>query len=63
MGPATRTTDGEGETVRLGLVGLGGIGRYHATQLRALAVDGAVELVGGMDVDGGARDRFGMESA
>ena len=61
MRHTTRTADDGRETVRLGLVGLGGIGRYHATQLRALAADEAVDLVGGMDVDGSARDNFGTE--
>ncbi len=40
--------------VRVGIVGLGGIGHHHAEQLEALGAD----LVGGMDVDADARARF-----
>ena len=40
--------------VRVGVVGLGNIGRFHAERLR----DGAGELVGGMDVDPDARASF-----
>lgn len=40
--------------VRVGIVGLGGIGHHHAERLESLGAD----LVGGMDVDAGARERF-----
>ena len=40
--------------VRVGVVGLGGIGHHHADRLTDLGVD----LVGGMDVAPEARDRF-----
>ena len=41
-------------SVRIGIVGLGNIGQYHAERLR----DREVALVGGMDVAAEARDRF-----
>ena len=41
--------------LRVGIVGLGNIGHYHADRL----VDQGVELVGGVDVDPDARRRFG----
>jgi predicted dehydrogenase len=41
--------------VRLGIVGLGNIGQHHADKL---ALTDGVELVGGMDVAPGARQRF-----
>ncbi|MFC6785572.1 Gfo/Idh/MocA family protein [Halobaculum halobium] len=40
--------------VRVGIVGLGGIGHHHAERLESLGAD----LVGGMDVDAGAREHF-----
>ncbi|WP_277552962.1 Gfo/Idh/MocA family protein [Halobaculum limi] len=40
--------------VRVGIVGLGGIGHHHAERLESLGAD----LVGGMDVDADARERF-----
>ena len=40
--------------LRVGIVGLGNIGHYHADRLRDLGV----ELVGGMDIEAGARARF-----
>jgi predicted dehydrogenase len=43
------------EPVRIGIVGLGNIGQHHADKLRL--TDG-VTLVGGMDVDPDARQRF-----
>jgi predicted dehydrogenase len=46
------------DTVRIGIVGLGNIGTYHAEFLRD--VEGA-ELVAGLDVDEGARDAFAAE--
>lgn len=49
----------ETDQVRLGLVGLGNIGRHHATQLRTLP-EGAA-LVGGMDIAAAARERFRTE--
>ena len=45
-------------TVQVGIVGLGGIGRYHADCLER---QDQAELAGGMDVDPGARDSFGAE--
>ncbi|QZX99470.1 Gfo/Idh/MocA family protein [Halobaculum rubrum] len=43
--------------VRVGIVGLGGIGHHHAERLESLGAD----LVGGMDVDSDARERFVRE--
>mgnify|MGYP006274881787 CR=1 FL=1 len=43
--------------VRVGIVGLGGIGHHHAERLESLGAD----LVGGMDVDAGAREHFVRE--
>ncbi|UIO98651.1 Gfo/Idh/MocA family oxidoreductase [Halobaculum sp. CBA1158] len=43
--------------IRVGIVGLGGIGRHHATRLESLGAD----LVGGVDVDADARERFVRE--
>jgi predicted dehydrogenase len=43
--------------VGVGIVGLGGIGHHHATQL----VDRGATLVGGMDIDADARERFHEE--
>jgi predicted dehydrogenase len=43
------------EPVRIGLIGLGSIGRHHATQLG----DVEATLVGGVDVDADARESFG----
>ncbi|WP_348610243.1 Gfo/Idh/MocA family protein [Halobaculum rarum] len=43
--------------VRVGIVGLGGIGHHHAERLVSFGAD----LVGGMDVDAGARERFVRE--
>ena len=40
--------------VRVGIVGLGGIGHHHADRLESIDAD----LVGGMDVDADARERF-----
>ncbi|WP_435063777.1 Gfo/Idh/MocA family protein [Halobaculum sp. EA56] len=40
--------------VRVGIIGLGGIGHHHAERLESLGAD----LVGGMDVDAEARERF-----
>lgn len=48
-------------TVRIGIVGLGSIGMYHARQLETHAPDVGSELVGGMDIAAGARDRFQAE--
>ncbi len=42
---------------RIGLIGLGNIGQYHATQLQALDAD----LVGGLDIAAAARNRFESE--
>jgi predicted dehydrogenase len=44
-------------TVRVGIVGLGGIARYHADRL----VDTDADLVGGMDVDESARESFAAD--
>ncbi|WP_313695760.1 Gfo/Idh/MocA family protein [Halorarum halobium] len=41
-------------SVRIGIIGLGGIGTYHAERL----TEGDATLVGGMDVDAGARAEF-----
>ena len=51
------------ELVRIGIVGLGGIGHVHAGHLRNLAntEDVAVELVGGMDISADARRAFTEE--
>jgi predicted dehydrogenase len=46
------------ERIRIGIVGLGNIGGYHAEFLRD--VDGA-ELVAGLDIDAGARRSFAEE--
>src|SRR6056297_3624118 len=46
------TTD---STVRIGIVGLGGIGNHHADRLAAYDA----ELAGGVDISGGARRKFG----
>jgi len=46
------------DTVRVGIVGLGNIGTYHATHLRDNAEDLGIEVAGGMDVDPTARERF-----
>jgi len=43
--------------VAVGIVGLGGIGNHHATNL----VERGANLVGGMDIDEGARQRFHEE--
>jgi len=43
--------------VRVGIVGLGGIGHHHGERLESLGAD----LVGGMDVDADARERFARE--
>ncbi len=43
-----------GEPVRVGIVGLGNIGHYHADRLLELRAD----LVGGMDIKADARRRF-----
>jgi len=40
--------------VRVGIVGLGGIGHHHADRL----IDHNAELVGGVDINGEARRRF-----
>jgi predicted dehydrogenase len=48
-------TSGDDGRVRIGIVGLGNIGNYHAEFLRD--VEGA-ELVAGLDVDAGARRGF-----
>jgi len=45
------------ETVSVGIVGLGGIAGHHAEQL----TDHSAELVGGVDIDAGARQEFGEE--
>jgi predicted dehydrogenase len=45
-----------GDDVRIGIVGLGNIGRHHAEQLQSLP---DATLVGGVDVDPEARNRFG----
>ena len=42
------------EDVRVGVVGLGGIGTHHAERLR----ESNARLVGGMDIDEGARTEF-----
>jgi predicted dehydrogenase len=47
----------EESAVRVGIVGLGGIARYHADRL----IETGAELVGGMDVDEGARESFAHE--
>lgn len=48
-----------GNTVRVGIVGLGGIARHHADQFAALADEGVpVRLAAGMDVDADAREAF-----
>ncbi|MFC6952668.1 Gfo/Idh/MocA family oxidoreductase [Halorubellus litoreus] len=50
----------EGETVRIGIVGLGGIARHHADQFAALRDEGVpVALAGGMDIATEARASFG----
>ncbi|WP_227134242.1 Gfo/Idh/MocA family protein [Halorubellus salinus] len=50
----------ERDTVRIGIVGLGGIARHHADQFAALADEGVpVTLAGGMDIDADAREAFG----
>lgn len=46
---------------RIGVVGLGTIGGYHARHLREHAGEFGCELVGGMDVAVGARERFEAE--
>ncbi|WP_435365655.1 Gfo/Idh/MocA family protein [Haloarchaeobius sp. DYHT-AS-18] len=48
------------ETIRIGIVGLGGIARHHADHLEALTNDDdiAADLVGGMDIVADARDAF-----
>ena len=43
--------------VAVGIVGLGGIGSHHATKL----VERGANLVGGMDIDADARERFHEE--
>ena len=43
--------------VDVGIVGLGGIGHHHASRL----VENGQSLVGGMDIDADARDRFHEE--
>ncbi|MFD1513356.1 Gfo/Idh/MocA family protein [Halomarina rubra] len=61
MGHTTEPTDGAA-AVRIGLVGLGNIGRHHATQLQAIAMDDpGVSLAGGMDIDPAAREAFETE--
>ncbi|WP_435346530.1 Gfo/Idh/MocA family protein [Haloarchaeobius sp. HRN-SO-5] len=51
------------QTVRIGIIGLGGIGRVHADHLGALAsTEGiAAELAGGMDISPDARRTFAQE--
>jgi predicted dehydrogenase len=52
----------DGDTVRIGIVGLGGIAGLHADQLSALEAEGVpVALVGGMDIASDARDAFADE--
>ncbi|WP_435143579.1 Gfo/Idh/MocA family protein [Halobaculum sp. P14] len=48
---------GTADTVRVGIVGLGGIGTHHADYVRDLGET----LVGGVDVAEGARDAFAAE--
>ncbi|ADJ14826.1 Gfo/Idh/MocA family protein [Halalkalicoccus jeotgali] len=43
--------------VKIGVIGLGNIGRYHADRLRSYGA----EIVGGMDVLPEARERFGRD--
>jgi predicted dehydrogenase len=51
----------EADTVRIGIVGLGGIARHHADQFAALAETGVpVAVAGGMDVDPEARESFAV---
>jgi len=45
------------ETVRIGIVGLGGIGHHHAKRIQ----NHDAQLVGGMDIAADARDRFEAE--
>ena len=47
-------TDATADRPRIGLVGLGNIGHHHAERLSELDAD----LVGGMDIDAEARERF-----
>ncbi|MWG36261.1 Gfo/Idh/MocA family protein [Halomarina oriensis] len=63
MGHTNETTTEliEREAVRLGLVGLGNIGRHHANQLRVIDEEEAVTLVGGMDIAAEARESFEAE--
>lgn len=44
--------------VRVGIVGLGNIGHFHADNLGHLSGEVAAELAGGVDVDADARDEF-----
>ncbi|MCT9097971.1 Gfo/Idh/MocA family protein [Haloarchaeobius sp. HME9146] len=48
------------DTIRIGIVGLGGIARHHADHLEALTNDDdiAADLAGGMDIVADARDAF-----
>ncbi|WP_276280997.1 Gfo/Idh/MocA family protein [Halorussus caseinilyticus] len=48
------TKDASEETIRVGIVGLGGIGHHHADRITDLSET----LVGGVDVSADARDRF-----
>lgn len=49
----------DGDTVRIGIVGLGGIARHHADQFAALRDAGVpVALAGGMDIASDAREAF-----
>ncbi|AEH38655.1 oxidoreductase domain protein [Halopiger xanaduensis SH-6] len=47
-------TETDPKSVRTGIIGLGNIGHHHAERL----VEQSVPLVGGMDVDAEARERF-----
>jgi predicted dehydrogenase len=47
----------EHSDVRVGIVGLGNIGRLHAERLRSAGAT----IAGGIDIDEAARDRFGRE--
>ncbi|MFC4449379.1 Gfo/Idh/MocA family protein [Halorussus aquaticus] len=48
------TRDASRRTIRIGIVGLGGIGHHHAERI----ADAAGRLVGGVDISADARDRF-----
>ncbi|WP_227380719.1 Gfo/Idh/MocA family protein [Haladaptatus halobius] len=48
------SADAGDEPVRIGIIGLGNIGHYHADRLRDLPVN----LVGGIDISAEARERF-----